>query len=97
MAKTKTSRVPPITAAQVRKNLADWPKRLEEIRQTEEDRRCLRGEFEPKKGVCRVCNGRVEANVRFPHTDRMGGPPLMAFVHHWSCTDCKVMYDGRPT
>ncbi len=96
MASEKDPKIPRITAAQIKKSMADFPSRFKEMEQREEDRRCLRGEFAPKVGVCHVCNGRVEAQIRFPHTDVLGGPPMSGYVHHWSCQNCGIMYEICP-
>jgi len=68
-----------------------------EIRRKEaEDRRCLRGAFAPPKGVCRVCGGDVVAEITFPWTGRLGGPPPQARIRNWACEECGLLYRKPP-
>ncbi len=72
------------------------PAHMAKMRQDESDRRCLRGAYAPATGVCRVCSGKVVGQVRFRHSDRIGGPPPGAYVAHWACEDCGLMYEKTP-
>ena len=61
-----------------------------------EDKRCLRGEYAPQTGVCRVCSGKVIAEISFRRDGRRGGPPQPAYVAGWHCEDCRLVYRGCP-
>jgi uncharacterized protein with PIN domain len=93
---TKTPRIPRLSKAAIKKAVADLPARMAEIERREEDRRCLRGEYAPETGRCVACGGVVEGVVRFHYSDRIGGPPGNAYVPHWACQDCGLMYCKPP-
>jgi hypothetical protein len=65
-------------------------------RQEDEDRRQLRGKFAPSVGVCRVCSGRVVADIEFPWDGRIGGPPSAGHVAGWHCEGCFLVYRQCP-
>ncbi len=69
----------------------------ERRRQDADDRRTLRGKYTPPTGKCRVCGGRVAAEIAFPHNGRIGGPPVQGRVGRWSCEECSVVYAKCPT
>lgn len=71
---------------------------LEKLRKDAEDKRLLRGKHSPAQGVCRVCSGKVVAEIRFPATNLIGGAAPQAFVAHWYCEneDCGLMYRTPP-
>jgi rubredoxin len=60
------------------------------------DRRCLRGKYAPETGVCRVCGGVVTAEIKFPYTGLLGGPPRQAYIARWACDGCGLVYARRP-
>jgi hypothetical protein len=80
----------------VQQALADIPKQMAARKADEADRRCLRGKYAPESWPCGICGEKVVADVRFPHSDRIGGPPLSAYVHHWYCSGCGLMYHKPP-
>lgn len=69
---------------------------FKQSRQDEQDRRTLRGKYAPPSGACRVCGGRVTAEISFDYGDRIGGPPVPGHVSGWSCDDCKLVYRACP-
>jgi hypothetical protein len=69
---------------------------MAQLRRDEEERRSLTGAHAPKPGVCAVCTGEVQAQVSYPHTDLIGGPPQQAYVAGWECDGCGLLYDRRP-
>lgn len=87
---------PPIDSKKAREIGDLLEKSAKEIRKREEDRRCLRGEFAPEKGVCAVCGGQVLPKIVFPWDGRMGGPPSQAHVERWHCEACGLMYAKPP-
>ena len=68
-------------------------------KQDSKDRRLKRGKYEPKPGVCRVCKGKVVADIKFsdgPFGMRIGGPPPQGHVSGWHCEGCQLVYKQRP-
>ncbi|MHB8564714.1 MAG: hypothetical protein ACYDDA_12390 [Acidiferrobacteraceae bacterium] len=76
--------------------VARMPEILAERRKDEEDRRCRRGKYAPDVGTCRVCGASVVAEIRFAHSDRIGGPPPRSHVPHYACQECGLMYQKLP-
>jgi len=70
--------------------------RIAKLEKDREDKRTLRGKHAPKPGTCRVCGGSVVGNVAYPHSDRIGGPPLQAYVQDWHCEGCGIVYKFPP-
>jgi hypothetical protein len=69
------------------------------FKQDREDYRCLKGKYTPEPGVCRVCSGKVVAEISFDHGhfgQRLGGPPQQGYVSGWHCEGCMIMYHARP-
>lgn len=93
---TKPVKLPKLTKKALKAIAAEIPKHMAALRQDEKDRRCLSGKYAPDTGTCVACGGRVVADIRFPHSDRIGGPPLRAYVHNWSCEGCGLMYRKPP-
>lgn len=90
-------KVPKLTTKSIQNALDRGLERVAASRKDEEDHRCLRGKYAPSSGTCRVCGGSVVGIVRFQRTGMIGGPPPPAYVSHWSCEGCGVMYDRVPT
>lgn len=61
-----------------------------------EDKRTLSGKHEPKPGICRVCKGKVVAEIRFDTGGRIGGQPVQGHVSGWHCESCKLVYRACP-
>lgn len=62
-----------------------------------EDRRCLKGKYAPPTGLCRVCSGKVVAQIEYGNNDgRIGGPPPRGYIAGWHCEDCGVSYHKLP-
>ena len=95
--KPRAPRIPKLTPASINKLVADLPRRIAEQEADEKDRRALRGKYAPATGTCRVCGGIVRAEIRFPHTDLIGGPPLQGYVSRFYCEGCQIVYRDRPT
>jgi ribosomal protein L37E len=89
-------RLPKISRKMIEQVRRDLPAHMEAQRQDEQDRRCLRGKYAPTRGVCAACGGPVVGKVRFRDTGRIGGPPATAYVSHWECEDCGLMYGKVP-
>lgn len=70
--------------------------RMAELEKDREDKRTLRGEYAPKSGTCRVCGGGVFANIAYPQSKMIGGPPLQAYVKDWNCEECGIAYKFPP-
>lgn len=69
---------------------------FQEIQRDQEDRRRLTGKYTPAPGTCRVCGGRVTAEISSERDGRLGGPPARCFVSGWSCVSCRLVYRGCP-
>lgn len=69
---------------------------LRQQKQDADDRRSLRGKHAPHSGVCRVCSGKVVAEVSFEHHGRIGGPPVQGYVSGWHCESCQLVYRVFP-
>lgn len=79
-------------------------KRMEEMRQDEEDKKHRRGKYAPPTGICAVCGGKVVDKV----TREYRGDPMrmiigpgsrnqMSTVHHgWYCIACGIRYEFLP-
>jgi hypothetical protein len=89
-------RIPKLTKAMIRESIAAMPARMAEMERREEARRCLTGEYAPPTGTCRVCNCIVQAEIKFPYTGVLGGPPTSAFVSRWVCDGCGLVYARNP-
>lgn len=66
-------------------------------KQDAEDRRRLRGKYTPTPGVCRVCGGKVIAEIAFDHGGRIGGPPVRGHISGWHCEGCFIVYWRCPS
>lgn len=88
--------VPKLTKDQIRRALDAIPAQIAERKKDEEDRRCQRGKYAPAIGKCVGCGGTVVAEVRFAHSDRIGGPAPHSYIPHWACQDCGLMYQKCP-
>ena len=74
----------------------DLQKRMAKLEKEREDKRTLRGEHAPKSGTCRVCGDKVVGTITYPRTDKIGGPPLQAYVKDWHCEGCGIVYKFPP-
>lgn len=70
----------------------DFDEIVKSVKQDAEDRRCLRGKYAPPAGVCRVCSGKVVAEISFPDSERLGGPPRHGYISGWHCEGCFIVY-----
>lgn len=61
-----------------------------------DDKRTLSGAFAPAVGVCRVCTGKVVAEIKFDHGGLIGGPPPQGHISRWYCADCQLVYRACP-
>jgi hypothetical protein len=80
----------------VEPNMTDAHTAAAQMLQDIADKRCLRGKFAPRPGVCRVCGGKVIADISFQHDGRIGGPPPPAHVSGWHCDECQIVYRVCP-
>lgn len=85
-----------LTPEKIAEIAAEIPARIAAQKADERERRTLTGKHAPPKGWCHVCGGDVVAHVKFPHSDRIGGPPLQGYIAGWHCVGCKLMYFERP-
>jgi hypothetical protein len=92
-AKTKLPLLSKKTIAQI---VADLPAKMVEMEKDEDDKRCRQGKYAPETGICRVCGGKVTAEVRFRNDGRLGGPAPGSYINHWGCDDCGLMYQHCP-
>jgi hypothetical protein len=92
----KLPKLPKISKKAIKDILDRMPEEMERRRQDEEDRRCFRGKHAPPIGKCMVCGGTVVAEIRFAHSDLIGGPPGHAHIPYWACQDCGLMYQKAP-
>jgi len=92
----KPPKIPRLTVKRIRDAVVDLPARMRALEADAEDRRRLRGKYAPTPGRCRVCSGEVVADIAFPRTGVLGGPPTQAYVSGWHCEDCKLVYWSVP-
>lgn len=83
----------PLDAAEIERLMKEGAARHKQER---EDRRLLRGKFAPPVGTCRVCSGRVLADIAFPSDGIIGGPPHSGYVAGWHCEACFIVYCRCP-
>jgi hypothetical protein len=85
-----------LTDEDVAQMLEAGRKAMREHEQDRKDRRCLTGKYAPETGTCGVCKGKVVGDVTWHHSDRIGGPPGNAYVKHWHCEGCGILYKFPP-
>lgn len=91
-----TPMIPRLTKSQLADIAARAKENAKRYEQDERDRRTLTGKHTPPPGVCRVCTGRVVADIGFRDDGRCGGPPPVSFIKRWHCEGCGLVYAWAP-
>jgi hypothetical protein len=69
---------------------------MRSAQQDREDSGRLTGKYAPGTGTCRVCRGKVVAEISWPDDGLIGGPPRKGYVSGWHCEGCFIVYARCP-